>query len=172
MLPAQAAQSSRIAKFSAFIIWPLLNNDCIEFVSSVPRKRKPTSVEDFACIIGGTLLIFCAYWLSRLSPPDWSESGEMLDEPQRAIARWTMVQKFVRTTNNILLALVGGAIASAAFVPHGRTWILLWCCILAAVMLCIFLAMLDAVSSLASYRRALPEAARRSFGQEQDDPAP
>ncbi|GAB5405317.1 MAG: hypothetical protein Aurels2KO_35480 [Aureliella sp.] len=128
-------------------------------------------MEDIACIAGGLLLIVSAYYLSRLSPPDWTESGEMLDEPQKAIARWATVQKFVRITNNVLLAVIGGAIATAAFVPHGRGWILLWCCILAAVMLCIFLAMLDAVSSLASYRRALPEAARRSFGSEQDDPA-
>ncbi len=128
-------------------------------------------MEDIACIIGGTLLVFSAYWLSRLRPPDWTESGDMLEEPQRAIARWATVQKYVRLANNVMLAIIGGAIATAAFVPHGRTWILLWCCILAAVMFCIFLAMLDAVSSLASYRRALPEAARRSFGQEQDDPA-
>lgn len=127
-------------------------------------------MEDIACIIGGSLLVLSAFWLSRLSPPDWTESGDMSEEPQRAIARWALVQRSVRITNNVLLAIIGGAIAASAFVPHGRTWILLWCTILAAVMLCIFLAMLDAVSSLASYRRALPEAARRSFGQEQDDP--
>lgn len=127
-------------------------------------------IEDIACIAVGSLLIAAAFWLSRMAPPDWTTHGELLDEPQRVIARWATVQRFVRITNNFMIAIIGGAIAAAAFVPHTRYWMLLWCAILAAVMFCIFLAMLDALSSLAGYRSALPEAARRSFIQEQDDP--
>lgn len=134
------------------------------------RSEAAPMIEDIACITGGSLLIASAFWLSRMAPPDWTTHGELLDESQRAIARWATLQRVVRGINNFMVAIIGGAIAAAAFVPHTRYWMLLWCAILAAVMFCIFLAMLDAFSSLAGYRRALPEAARRSFAEEQDDP--
>ncbi len=125
-------------------------------------------MEDIACILGGSLLILAGAALSKLRPPNWLDGGEMLEGAQRSIARWSAVQRIVRKLNNGLLAIVGGIIVATAFIPHGRTWMLAWCVILALVMLCIFFAMIDAFSSLASYRNALPEAARRSFGEQSE----
>ena len=65
--------------------------------------------------------------------------------------------------NNSLLIAIGAIILATAFVAHGKVWMLLWSGVLLLLLICIFLAMLDAYSSLASYKRALPEAARRSF---------
>ena len=125
-------------------------------------------MEIFACLIGGAALIACGMALSRLRPPDWQSDGELTEIHQRAIARWAVLQRVVRIMNNSLLGIIGGAIMASVFVPHGRVWMLLWCAILVLLLVCILFAMIDAFSSLAGYRRALPEAARRSFGYEQE----
>lgn len=122
------------------------------------------------CIVGGFLLIGAAYGLSRLRPPNWHADGDLSEEPQLSIARWAKIQRVVRLLNNSLIALIGIAIIASAFVPHGRSWMLLWSAILLLVLTCILFALLDAFSSLSGYRRALPEAARRSFSREQQDP--
>lgn len=95
----------------------------------------------------------------------------MLAEPQRAIRRWALVQKFVRRCNNVLLGILGVLIAYSAAIPRGRGWMLLWCVVLAGLTLCLFLAMLDALSSLAGYRQAVPEVARQSFASDPDEPS-
>ena len=100
------------------------------------------------------------FWLR---PPNWHSDGEFTEEHRLAIEKWGGIQRFVRYANNSLLILIGSIIVATAFVEHGKVWMLLWSGILMLLLLCIFLAMIDAYSSLASYRRALPEAARRSF---------
>jgi len=110
-------------------------------------------------------LVCAAFMLSKLPPPDWSQQ-DMLAEPERAIRRWAILQKFVRRFNNILLGILGVLIAYSAALPRGRSWMLLWCVVLAGLTLCLFLAMLDALSSLAGYRQAVPEIARQSFSSD------
>jgi hypothetical protein len=121
-------------------------------------------MEFTACLVGGLSLIGCGVALGWLRPPNWQSEGEMVGHQRAAIEWWAKVQRFVRTLNNGMLILIGGLIASTAFIPHGHTWMLVWCGILVLLFGCILLAMVDAMSSLAGYKRALPEAARRSFG--------
>lgn len=116
-----------------------------------------------ACVVGGCGLIAFSAMLSRLRPPDWNSDGDVSDEHRSALRRWSRFQRLVRLANNALLSIIGGAIVGSAFVPRGRVWGIIWCVILALVLLTILLAMLDAFSSIAGYRRALPEAARRSM---------
>ena len=123
------------------------------------------------CLTGGGLLLACSFGLSRLQTPDWLSDGELADDPRRSIARWAKVQHWVRWLNNWLIAVIGVLIATAGLVPHGQGWMLLWCVIVVMLLGCIFLAMLDACSSWAGYRKALPEAARRTPGTEQQDSA-
>ncbi|MEZ6136805.1 MAG: hypothetical protein R3C53_18065 [Pirellulaceae bacterium] len=122
-------------------------------------------MDTVACLVGGAALIACAVGLTYLRPPNWQEDGELLDEHQRAIEYWARVQRVVRQLNNGLLGIIGGAIMASVFVPRGRVWMLLWGVILVMLLICILFAMIDAFSSMASYRRALPEAARRSFAE-------
>jgi hypothetical protein len=61
--------------------------------------------------------------------------------------------------------LIGVGIAGTGMLPRGNAWLLLWFAILVALLVCILLAFLDALASLAGYKRAVPEAARRSFSR-------
>ncbi len=122
-------------------------------------------MEMFTCLLGGTALILCGFGLSRLRVPDWSLGEDSAMHAKRVVARWGKFQRGVRLLNNGLLMAMGVAIAIAGIVPHGNTWVALWFTILAVLLVCIFLAFLDALSSLAGYREAIPEAARRSFGR-------
>lgn len=129
-------------------------------------------MESIACIAGGICLVACGIALFRLRPPNWKNDGELVDLVNiKAIEWWSTVQRLVRVANNSLMIFIGIAIASTAFIPHGaqatrdsgRAWMLAWGVILVLLLFCILFAMIDAFSSLAGYRRALPEAARRSF---------
>lgn len=120
-------------------------------------------MESIACIVGGLGLIACGLGLFRVRAPNWQDDGELAEEERRAIERWSKVQRIVRYLNNSLLMAIGASIAATAFIPHGRRWALAWVAIFVALLVCILLASIDAFSSLAGYRRALPEAARRSF---------
>ncbi len=122
-----------------------------------------STMELVACLVGGLCLIACGLGLFRLHPPNWQNDGDLTDDHRRAIQRWSGVQRVVRAMNNSLMILIGCLIASTGFVPHGRAWMLLWGGVLVMLLVCILFAMIDAFSSLAGYRRALPEAARRSF---------
>ncbi|MFK7734506.1 MAG: hypothetical protein AB8B50_00660 [Pirellulaceae bacterium] len=121
-------------------------------------------MEFTACLVGGLSLIGCGIALGWLRPPNWQSDGELAGNQQAAIEWWAKIQRFVRMLNNGMLILIGGLIVATAFIPHGRVWMLFWCGILVLLFGCILLAMLDAMSSLAGYKRALPEAARRTFG--------
>jgi hypothetical protein len=116
-----------------------------------------------ACVFGGCGLIACGAMLSRLRPPDWGNEVDLSEDHRRALRRWSRFQRVIRMANNGLLAVIGGAIVGSAFIPRDRTWGILWCVILGLLLLTILLAMMDALSSFAGYRRALPEAARRSM---------
>ena len=123
-------------------------------------------MEFAACLIGGLGLMICGAALFWLRPPNWKNDGELLDIHRTVIERWALLQRIVRWLNNSLLIAIGGMIAATAFVPHGRVWMVLWSVILLLLMIAILFAMIDAFSSLAGYRRALPEAARRSFSSQ------
>lgn len=125
-------------------------------------------MEFIACLAGGIALMVCGVALFWLRPPNWQADGDLVDQQRVAIQRWSRVQTAVRWANNVLLVVIGALIACTAFVPHGRTWMLFWSGILLLLLVCILLAMIDAMSSLAGYRRALPEAARRSFSGRPD----
>ncbi len=123
---------------------------------------------NIACILAGATLIACGAALSRLRPPEWHNVAKLGEEPLREIAKWASIQRMIRLVNNSLLSMIGGAIVATVFVPRGQAWIGLWCVILLLLLVCILLAMMDAVSSLAGYRRALPEITRRSLDLDDD----
>ena len=124
-------------------------------------------MEFFVCLVGGVALVGCGIALFRLRPPNWQNDGDLAGDHLKAIQWWSAIQRYVRLLNNSLLIMIGIAIAATGFVPHGQAWMLLWITILVLLLACILFAMVDAFSSLAGYRRALPEAARRSFSQQQ-----
>lgn len=115
------------------------------------------------CIIVGVSLIAAGLAMFLIPQPNWKDEGELVEHHRVAIERWSKVQRYVRKGNNTLIVLIGVLIYASAFMERNRTWGYLWLAILGLVMLCIVLAMIDAMSSLAGYKRALPEAARRSF---------
>ena len=122
-------------------------------------------------IISGIALIVSGFALNRLRPPDWGSFDTPTDSNQLAISRWARLQRVVRRTNNGFIVLSGLLIMVTSFVPHGKAWMILWAGILLLLMICILLAMLDALSSMAGYRRAIPEAARRTLSGENQQPS-
>jgi hypothetical protein len=124
-------------------------------------------MEFAACLTGGLGLMICGMALFSLRPPNWKNDGELLEIHRTVIERWALLQRIVRWLNNLMLIVIGGLIAATAFVPHGQVWMLLWSVILLLLLVAILFAMVDAFSSLAGYRRALPEAARRSFSRQE-----
>jgi hypothetical protein len=65
-----------------------------------------------------------------------------------------------------LISVIGGLIVCTAALPHGRSWMIAWSAIFSMLLLCIFLAMLDAFSSILAYRRTLPATIRRTLGDD------
>jgi hypothetical protein len=125
------------------------------------------SVETAFCLISGIALVGFGFGLSRLRPPNWSADVPSSPQGHASIARWASFQRFVRAFNNILIVSIGAGIGTAGVLPHNRIWFLLWFTILVALLFCILLAFLDALSSMAGYRQAMPEAVRRSFQNSQ-----
>ena len=123
-------------------------------------------MEFTACVTGGLALIGCGIALFRLRPPNWQNDGDLLESHRTALQRWSIVQSVVRSLNNSLMILIGILITATAFLSRGELWIVMWSLVLVLLLLCIVLAMVDACGSLAGYKRALPEAARRSFGNQ------
>jgi hypothetical protein len=120
---------------------------------------------EIACLLGGAALVLSGLALSRLAPPDWGADVDPEFDEGQSVARWSAFQWRVRRSNNFLLMLIGTGIATSGFLPRGNAWIVLWAAILVALLVCILLAFLDALASLAGYKRAVPEAARRSFSR-------
>lgn len=123
---------------------------------------------EVVCIVTGMALVGAGIALFRLRQPNWKDEGDLVEHHRVVIERWSLVQRYVRSINNCLLILIGGLIVATAFINRevsggGRMWGLTWIAIMVLLLGCILLAMIDALSSLAGYKRALPEAARRSF---------
>lgn len=59
---------------------------------------------------------------------------------------------------------------ASVLLSHGPAWIALWCIVLVLLLVCVLLALMDAYSSFAGYRHALPEAARRSLNADHEIP--
>lgn len=125
-------------------------------------------MEFFVCIAGGIALMGCGAGLFLVRAPAWPQEESPPDSDQTSETRRSKFQIAVRYLNNALLIVAGGVIFSTAFVPHGRTWMLLWAGILVLLAMCILLAIVDALTSLSGYRKALPHVARRSLGGDHD----
>ncbi len=119
-------------------------------------------MNSWVCIVVGTSLITVSLLLSKLRPPEWPKDETRADVDLR---RWASFQRTVRKLNNLLLALIGVLITSTGLIAQGQAWMILWLCILLLLMIVVLLACLDAFTSMTGYRRAVPEAARRSFGE-------
>ncbi len=122
-------------------------------------------MEIYACWLGGAALVLSGLALSRLAPPDWAADVDPAIEERQKLARWSAFQWRVRRSNNFLLIMIGACIAASGMLPRGNAWLVLWFTIMVALLVCILLAFLDALTSLAGYKRAVPEAARRSFSR-------
>ena len=123
----------------------------------------------WACLVGGAAMVISGICLFRLRPPDWQSESQLAAEANRkVVARWSGFQRALRMTNNILIAIIGVAIMASPFVQPGKPWLLTWISILLLLLLCVLLAMLDAFSSLAGYRRVLPEVARQQLGNDEN----
>jgi len=130
---------------------------------------RPSLMEFFACILGGLALMAVSCGLFLIRPPDWrSEEDKAANPTELTKKRFAGLQRSLRYFNNGLLMFIGGGIFASAFVPHGRGWMLLWTGILISLLLSVLLALIDALTSMAGYRRALPEAARRTLGRDHD----
>ena len=128
-------------------------------------------MEYFACIAGGIALMGCGAGLFLVRAPAWPQDEAPTDKPHDAVTKRSGFQIGVRYLNNFLLIIAGGVIASTPFVPRGRIWMLLWAAILLLLVGCILLALIDALTSLSGYRKALPRAARRSLGSDHEQPS-
>ena len=124
-------------------------------------------MEMYTCLLAGAALVASGLALSRLAPPDWAADVDPELDEGKSLARWSAFQSRVRRSNNFLLVLIGTAIAASGLLPRGNAWLVLWFAILVALLVCILLAFLDALASLSGYKRAVPEAARRSFSRKQ-----
>jgi hypothetical protein len=122
----------------------------------------------YTCLFAGAVLVLSGLGLSRLAPPDWAADVDPAFDEGKSVARWSAFQWRVRRSNNFLLVLIGTAIAASGMLPRGNAWLVLWFAILVALLVCILLAFLDALASLAGYKRAVPEAARRSFSRNRE----
>ena len=127
-------------------------------------------MELILCISGGLLMMGGAVGLAFVRPPQWVFEGEARTQGVKSIQRVAGFQRGVRRCINILLGLTGGVMFFCAFVPHGRTWMALWLLIFVALLITVALAGLDAISSMVGYRKAIPEAARRSMATREPNP--
>jgi hypothetical protein len=122
-------------------------------------------MEMYTCWLAGAALVASGLGLSRLAPPNWAADVDPEFDEGKSLERWSAFQGRVRRSNNFLLVLIGTAIAASGMLPRGNAWLVLWFSILVALLVCILLAFLDALASLSGYKRAVPEAARRSFSR-------
>jgi len=120
------------------------------------------------CIVSGLGLIASSVLLSRLRVPDWSNEHDVGSSSHAAAMKWSAFQRGVRKTNNVLLAGTGILICTAGLLEHGQVWMIVWLGVVLLLMIVFLLACIDAFSSMTGYRRTVPEAARRSFGDQKD----
>ena len=120
-------------------------------------------METAFCTAFGAAIVIASRWLAVIRQPDWQSDGDLLARPRKELARWATVQHNLRVVNNHTLLVIGLLIALAGWLPHNQAWAVLWGSILTLVFFVLVMAVLDAICSVVSYRKALPEAARRSF---------
>jgi hypothetical protein len=119
--------------------------------------------EQVFCLICGLGLVGAGIGLSRLHAPDWT-NDHLTDAELNKINTWSSLQRRSRWFNNRLISLMGIVMIAVGGIPHGRVWIWTWASIFVMLLLCVTLAMLDAVSSLIAYRKALPSTMRSTLG--------
>ncbi|MFO0941275.1 MAG: hypothetical protein U0930_10950 [Pirellulales bacterium] len=122
-------------------------------------------VEQVFCVVGGIAVFLAGIALSRMRSPDW-KSDQMTDHEQRHANKLGQVQRVFRWINNKLICIIGGMIVTTAAIPHGRYWMIAWSAIFFLLLICILLAMLDALSSLFAYRHTLPSTLRGTIGED------
>lgn len=122
-------------------------------------------MEQFFCVLLGVCLLIIGIVLTRLQPPDWT-SKHLDDAQQRKVNACSRLQRIARWINNRLISVIGGLIVVTAAIPHGRNWMVVWSAIFSLLLLCIFLAMVDALSSIWAYRRTLPATIRATLGED------
>lgn len=120
-------------------------------------------MESAICVTGGLLTVIAAFGLTYLRSPQWSDEAWSATDSTRSIRKWVRLQRTLRLCTNFLLGLIGLAVATCAFVPHGRVWMGMWAAIFLALFVAVLLAGLDALASLVGYRRAVPESARQAL---------
>ncbi len=125
-------------------------------------------MESWVCFLIGVALVISSAMLSRLRPPDWTKIGPIAPESEASLERWSRFQRAIRFINNLLLALIGVLIGATGLMAHTQTWMIVWLSVLLLLMIVVLLACLDAFTSMTGYRRAVPEAARRSFGEQEN----
>lgn len=125
--------------------------------------------EQLICVLGGISLMAVSVGLSRVQAPQWS--SKLLTDKERAkIQIYSRFQRALRWVNNRLLALIGGLIVCTAAIPHGRPWMWTWASIFFLLLICIFLAMLDALSSILVYKHSIPSTMRGTLVESSHDP--
>ncbi|MFO1066730.1 MAG: hypothetical protein U0892_22965 [Pirellulales bacterium] len=128
-------------------------------------------MEMIACIVIGSSLILGSIALAFLRRPEWVPEGESAPIAGEAIAQCTHTQLLLRRTINLLLFLSGLMIIATGFIPHekaagvalAKTWGMLWAGVILLLLVVLVLACFEAGSTIVGYRRAIPDAALRSF---------
>ena len=120
--------------------------------------------------ISGGLVMLGAVALAFVRTPQWMGDADPASKRGQTIQRWGGFQRVIRRCINAMLGLAGALVFACAFVPQGRTWLAMWLFVFLALITALLLAGLDAVCSVAGYRQAVPEAARRSFAHREPNP--
>ncbi|MGN6545183.1 MAG: hypothetical protein ACTHK7_09060 [Aureliella sp.] len=120
--------------------------------------------------ISGGLVMLGALVLAFVRPPQWMGDSDPASKPGQTIRRWGGFQRVIRRCINAMLGLIGALVFACAFVPQGRAWMAMWLFVFLALITALLLAALDAVCSVAGYRQAMPEAARRSLAGREPHP--
>lgn len=120
-------------------------------------------MEMLACLLSGCFLMFAGLALGRMQLPDWTEYSTS-DEKQK-LHRSASFQKILRSFNNGIIIVIGAGIALSVLIPHGKVWIILWATIVVGLLICIMLALVDGLVTLASYQKTVPVVAERAFSK-------
>lgn len=120
--------------------------------------------------ISGGLVMLGAVALALVRPPQWIQESDPNSRRGQMIRRWGGFQRTIRHCINAVIGLAGALVFACAFVPQGRVWMAMWLFVFLALITALVLAGLDALCSVASYRQAMPEAARRSLARREPNP--
>lgn len=118
----------------------------------------------------GGLVMIGAIALAFVRTPQWMDHSDPASKRGQVIQRWGGIQRVIRRCINAVLGLIGALVFACAFVPQGRAWMAMWLFVFLALLTALLLAGLDAICSIAGYRQAVPEAARRSLARGEPHP--